>query len=601
VADERAPGFGPSATLAEFVAQSGRGDPGFWLDVHEAMSEGLVLVSPDRKLIYGNARARELLSVPLESALGRPCTDILDCPQCECRCRLFETGVIDNVEVTLYTPEPRVFRKNGKVLRDTEGNIIGGVETFADVTHEVRERDELKRRDEMLLSERRRRDALVENLSEGVITLDADLRVSDFSEQMVALTGFSAEQASGRSFFDLLGLAAPEASDPQALAGRKLELTITRRDGEPRAVSVSFLPLRFGSEELMGLVRPAVESRPEAEDIEREYGFHGMISRSPKMREMFQLLRSVADSDTSVLIQGESGSGKELVARAIHELSPRRQSPFFAVNCATFTGSLLLSELFGHERGAFTGAYRTQRGKLELAEGGTLLLDEVSEIPVQHQALLLRVLENRRFERLGGAESIPFSARVVAAANRSLDEAVGDGGFRSDLFFRLSVVPIRLPPLRDRPEDVELLLRYFMLKGARGGRPPPRGIAPAALEALEAYPWPGNIRELKNLVEYFCFLGTDEVALADLPPHFTKRCVVPTSASVPVAIAPADAVPPTAAPVAGAAPRAPTAETDERTRILEALEACRFQKAKAAERLGIDRTTLWRKMKKYGI
>ena len=566
------------------------------------MSEGLVLVSPDRKLVYGNARARALLSVPLESALGRPCTDILDCPQCECRCRLFETGTIDNVEVTLYTPEPRIFRKNGKILRDTEGNIIGGVETFADVTNEVRERDELQRRDELLLSERRCRDALVENLSEGVVTLDAHLNVSDFSEQMVALTGFTAAQAAGRPLFDLLRLDAPEDRDPKALAGRTLDLEITRRDGAARRVAVTFLPLRFGSEELMGLVRPAVEARPEAEDIEREYGFRGMISRSPKMRELFQLLRSVADSDASVLIQGESGAGKELVARAIHDLSPRQQSPFFAVNCATFTGSLLLSELFGHERGAFTGAYRTQRGKLELAEGGTLLLDEVSEIPIQHQALLLRVLENRRFERLGGAESLPFSARVVAAANRSLDDAVRDGGFRSDLFFRLSVVPVRLPPLRDRPEDIELLLRYFTLKGARGGRLPPRGIAPAAVEALEAYPWPGNIRELKNLVEYFCFLGADEVALSDLPPHFVKRGIASSPrASVPAAVEAVDAAWTAPTPAAGAAPEAPSGAPDERARILEALEACRFQKAKAAERLGIDRTTLWRKMKKYGI
>jgi two-component system response regulator HydG len=165
-----------SPSLGEFIADSGRDDRSFWLDVHDTISEAMVFVSPDRRLVYGNARARELLSLPLEDAVGRHCTDILDCPQCECRCRLFETGKIDNVEVTLYTPEPRVFRKNGKLLRDTNGNVIGGVETFSDVTEEVHERDELKQRDELLMRERRRSDALLENLSEGVFTLDGELR-----------------------------------------------------------------------------------------------------------------------------------------------------------------------------------------------------------------------------------------------------------------------------------------------------------------------------------------------------------------------------------------------------------------------------------------
>jgi transcriptional regulator with GAF, ATPase, and Fis domain len=310
------------------------------------------------------------------------------------------------------------------------------------------------------------------------------------------------------------------------LAGQQLDVRLVRKSGEPLPAVIGFLPLRFGREELMGLVRPA-STRRGVEDLEREFGFQGMISRSPRMRELFQLLQSVAESDASVLIQGESGAGKELVARAIHDLSPRAQNPFFAVNCATFTGSLLLSELFGHERGAFTGAFKTQRGKLELADSGTLLLDEVSEIPIQHQALLLRVLENRRFERLGGAESQPFSARVVAAANRSLDEAVRSGAFRSDLFFRLSVVPVRVPPLRERPEDVELLLRYFLLRAGRSGRRCARHTAPAVVDALTAYPWPGNVRELKNLVEYFCFLNKDEIRIEDLPEHFV-RSDVPT-------------------------------------------------------------------------
>ncbi len=571
------------ASLESFVAASGQSERDFWLGVQDAMTEALVFVSPDRRLVHANARAREVLALDPEDAIGRSCTEVLDCPQCECRCRLYETGVIDDVEVTIYTPEPRVFRKNGRLVRDSKGRVIGGIEAFRDVTREVRDRDELKERDHQLLQERRCTDTLLESVSEGVVTLDGDLRIRDFSESMTRLTGLMKSEAFGRTFFDIFS-SEEVGHQPsiEELPARKIEATVRTSSGEVTRVRIAFLPLRYGSEELMALVRPADTDRPEASSIERQYGFQGMISRSPKMLSLFRLLENVADSDASVLVEGESGAGKELVARAIHSLGSRRRQPFYAVNCATFTGSLLLSELFGHERGAFTGAVKTQRGKLELAEGGTLLLDEVTEIPIQHQALLLRVLESRRFERLGGSASTPFSARVIAAANRSLQEAIADRQFRSDLFFRLSVVPLRVPPLRERPEDIELLLEYFLINAERPGRPAPKLLSPTVLSVLEAYPWPGNVRELKNLVEYFCFLCEDEVRLEHLPRHILERGTESTKAS------------PVSAErrVIGA---------DERQRILQALREARFKKAKAAELLGIDRTTLWRKMRRLGI
>ena len=482
--------------LNEVIAASGRDELGFWNDVIDSMSEALIIVSPDRRVLFGNEKAQSLLQAPLDLVQGQSCLEAIDCPNCRCQCRLFEQGRIDNVEVTINTPTPRVFRKNGRLLSNQAGQVIGGIETFADITTEVRERLERERRASQLARERKRSQALLQDLKR--------------------------------------------------------------------------------------IARPNDALGASAEDIEEAFGFCGMISRSSVMQSMFRLIESVADSEASVLIEGESGTGKELVARAIHQLGPAPKQPYYAVNCATFTGSLLLSELFGHERGSFTGAFRTQRGKLELAEGGTLLLDEVSEIPIEHQALLLRVLECRFFERVGGTVPIPLRARVISATNRPLIEAIGDGSFRRDLYFRLNVVPIRVPPLRERIDDIGLLLQYFLMKHT-GGRSPPISISPRVLDALMAYPWPGNVRELRNLVEYFTFVCEGEARTEHLPQHFLHG---------------AEAVPP-ASDVGRRT--SPSPVLDERARIVDALERAHFKKARAAALLGIERTTLWRKMKKLGI
>jgi transcriptional regulator with PAS, ATPase and Fis domain len=555
----------PGPELTALIDAAGGDEADFWHSVHDTMAEALVIISPERRIVYANARARGLLTGPLESVQGRPCVEAIDCPQCRCLCRLYETGAIDGVEVTVHTPEPRVFRKHGRLLRDAEGRVLGGVETFTDVTAE---REARARGAAPVDAAGGRSGALLRGRSDGVLSLDRALRVRDYSDAMAELLGVPAEAAIGRPLAALLGVPAPEGG-VEALADREFEVEVGGR-----RVALRFLPLRYGADELLALARPIAEAG-EAEALERAHGFAGMLSVSPRMEALFALVRGVADSDAHVLIEGESGVGKELVARAIHGLGPRRDRPYFAVNCATFTGSLLLSELFGHERGAFTGAYRTQRGKLELAGDGTFLLDEIGEVPIEHQALLLRVLESRRFERVGGAEPIAFSARVLAATNCGLEESVASGAFRRDLFYRLAVVPIRVPPLRERPEDIELLVRSFLAR-SRGG---PRRISAAALDRLRAHTWPGNVRELKNVVEYLGFVAEDEILEAHLPPALGGE-------------APAPRPPP---------PGAPSRTDDERARVLDALERAHFKRARAAELLGVDRTTLWRWIKRLGI
>jgi DNA-binding NtrC family response regulator len=255
------------------------------------------------------------------------------------------------------------------------------------------------------------------------------------------------------------------------------------------------------------------------EQLQSRYAFQNIISKNPRMHIIFELINNLAHTTTTVLIEGETGTGKELVARAIHEASQVRDGPMVAVNCAALPENLLESELFGHEKGAFTSAVGQRRGRFELADGGTILLDEVGDVPAAMQAKLLRVLQDRTFERVGGTESIKVDVRVIAATNRSLLQRVKDGSFREDLYYRLNVVKIDLPPLRERADDVPLLASHFVTKYTRAGEQA-KQIAPQTMKVLLHYPWPGNIRELENALERACVTTPNGVIRPEnLPPE----------------------------------------------------------------------------------
>jgi DNA-binding NtrC family response regulator len=258
------------------------------------------------------------------------------------------------------------------------------------------------------------------------------------------------------------------------------------------------------------------------EKLHAQFKFHDILSKSPRMHDVFELISHVAETISTVLIVGETGTGKELVARAVHEASSRHSGPFVAVNCAALPESLLESELFGHEKGAFTSAAGQRKGRFELAHAGTIFLDEVGEIPLAMQAKLLRVLQERRFERVGGSQTVEVDVRVVAATNRDLLRLAKEGKFREDLYYRLNVVKIDLPPLHERPEDIALLAEHFVEKFSRPGAPP-KQIAPEAMEALLQHRWPGNIRELENAVERACVTSHGNVIKPEnLPAEILK-------------------------------------------------------------------------------
>ncbi len=313
------------------------------------------------------------------------------------------------------------------------------------------------------------------------------------------------------------------------------------------------------------------------------YGFDGMVGKSNRMRDLYALMQRAAESDITVLVQGESGTGKELVARLIHYNSPRKTGPFVAVNCAAIPETLIESELFGHERGAFTGASTRRIGQFERAQGGTVLLDEIGDMPIALQAKLLRVLEEREIQRVGGTSAIAIDIRVISATNRDLEVAVKEGGFRADLFYRLAAFPFVIPPLREHREDIPLLAAQFLKDHAERAGENIRGISPAALQRLLAYDWPGNVRELKNAIERAVLLETaDRLQVNNLPSQLS-------------------ALPPSSTGPGGPDHPPLSMQEAERQAIVRALEVSGSNITRAAQVLDIDRTTLHRKLRKYNL
>jgi len=385
------------------------------------------------------------------------------------------------------------------------------------------------------------------------------------------------------------GLSVLEAAD-----GRLSEVPVVMISGHAsvetavRAVRLGaydFLEKPLSLERVVLTAQKAIERRDLLAEVASFRGRReseiAMLGESPPMRRLKEEIARVAPTDARVLVTGENGTGKELVARQIHRLSQRAESPLVEVNCAAIPEDLIESELFGHVKGSFTGAAEDRRGKFEEADGGTLFLDEVGDMSARTQAKVLRALQEGRFTRVGGSRPIASDARVLSATNKNLSEEIGRGLFREDLYFRLAVVPLPVPALRERTDDIPLLARHFLREASlRFGRKP-KTLSPAAVEALQGYRWPGNVRELKNLIERMMILSpTEEIRREDLPSEIRDRFDE------------------------GIAPDAPlrTARDDfERRYILAALKRHRGNVSRTAEALDLERSNLYRKLRAYGI
>ena len=360
----------------------------------------------------------------------------------------------------------------------------------------------------------------------------------------------------------------------------------------------TYLAKPFSNEQLLASVRKAIEHYQLVREIKRlrreivpSSGFEGMIGKNPAMLAVYQLIEKVAPTPSSVLITGESGTGKELVARAIHNLSPRREAPFIPVNCAALSDTLLESELFGHEKGAFTDAVSMRKGRFEMADGGTLFLDEIGEMSPTLQAKLLRILQERSFERVGGNETLAVDVRILAATNRDLKDEVEQGRFREDLYYRLNVIHIHLPPLRERVDDIPALVTHFLRKNAERLGREELTISQEALRLLVSLPWEGNVRELENTIERAAILcNGDRIEAGDVQPDSSDLKPQEWSSSIDLA----DFVP------EGLSLSEVLNGIEERL-VRQALENAGNVQARAAEQLGITKSLLQYKMKKYKL
>ncbi len=430
---------------------------------------------------------------------------------------------------------------------------------------------------------------ILDSLNEGVFTVDLDWRVTTFNRAAEQITGIDREDAVGRPCWEVFRASVCESSCPLKHTLSTTQPTENARayivtpDGKRVPIRISAAVLRDDDGEVIGGVE-TFQDLSRVEELEKElranYTFEDIVGRSPAMTNLFEVLPQIAASDSTVLIQGASGTGKELFARAIHNLSPRKRKRFVAVNCGALPDTLLESELFGYKAGAFTDARRDKPGRFALAEGGTIFLDEIGDISPAMQSRLLRVLQERTYEPLGGVESVKADVRVVAASNRDLGDLVADGKFREDLFYRIRVVRINLPPLRDRREDIPLLVEHFIDKYTRRTGKSIEGLTDGVIAQFMQYTWPGNVRELENVIEQaFVMCNGSLIDLHHLPPELRPSDIGEgNSLTAHTSI-----------------------ESMERVLIEEALRRNRGNRRRSAIDLGIDPSTLYRKMKTLGI
>lgn len=455
---------------------------------------------------------------------------------------------------------------------------------------------------------------ILSSVADGVFTVDESRTVMSFNPAAERITGVPASQAIGRKCYEVFH---GEICEDGCLLERTLKtgqesidmpVRILSSDGRRIPVSVSTAVLRDDSGEVLGGVetfRDLTAIEDLRKELEQRYSFEDIITKSPALLKLINILPDVAESSSTVLIQGPSGSGKELFAKAVHNLSPRANKPYVVINCGTLPPQLFESELFGYVKGAFTDAKADKPGKLAGAEGGTVFFDEIGELPLQTQVKLLRLLQYHEYEPVGGVNLIQANIRVVAATNRNLRDMVQAGEFREDLYYRLAVIQFDLPPLRERREDIPLLVDHFIRKfNALSGRNI-LSVSPTYMETLLRHHFDGNVRELENILEYGYAVCRGRTLEVDHLPLELKAlwARLEHERNNPESAAQWNGTPEQPGDAAKtAAPTSPVQRAlKEETAIRTALQKTQGHRGRAARLLGMDRTTLWRKMKKYGI
>jgi PAS domain S-box-containing protein len=558
----------------------------------ENLGIGVFTVNRERQITSFNETVQRLTGFREEEVLGKKCHEIFFSDLCHGRCMYPEGVELEGkpkaFDMEIYDQEGNRHRITKLVspLLSGDGEVSGCIEVFQDFSVYNQLLDRI-RYDEHRLK------LILDNLDIGVLTVNRGGYITSFNSTAELITGYQRQELLGQHHAKLTGCNLPgetcgladSIETGKSLAN--LHRQLLAKDGRTLPIRASFMALRNEAGEIIGGLETfqdlsLIQQLNRA--ISNKYTFADMIGKAALMQRIFEILPVVAESEANVLVEGPTGTGKDLLAKIIHNASRRKDKPFVKVNCAALPDNLLESELFGYVRGAFTGADRDKPGRFQEADGGSIFLDEIGDLPLSLQAKLLRVLEDKEFYPLGGRQLCRVDVRIIAATNQILENLVREKRFREDLFYRLNVLRLELPPLRKRRGDIPLLInnvlkQYSITKGAAVSQ-----IAEDAMEILLNYDYPGNVRELENIIEHACVLCRGEVIERRHLPTYLQRARSSLDGEI---ISEPDAT--------------ESRDEWERERLVEILKKNQWHRQKAAQALGMDRTTLWRKMKKYNI
>lgn len=557
--------------------------------------DGIAVIAKDRNILVFNEAASRITSYDEEEVIGKS-FEFLFAKKPEDQKFIYQS-LDENLAFNYISMNITDGKGNVKnvlasitpIKRDE--NVLSVVFVFRDTKEMLSLAEEIQQKTFELIDQKNKLDAIFNSNIEGTFTIDNEWNVTSFNTSAEKITGYKKSEAIGKKCWDIFNssLCRNGCHMEQTMQkGKPMignELEIMHKDGRNIPIRVNSGILINNKNENIGAVETFIdisEIKNLSEHLSDIFKYENIVGRNKEIKQIITVLESVSQTDSSVLVTGESGTGKELAARAIHINSPRKTGPFIAVNCSAFVESLIESELFGHEKGSFTGAIKTKIGKFELAKGGTLFLDEIGDLSLSVQTKFLRVLESREFERVGGNKTIKVEARIIAATNKHLSEEISSGRFREDLFYRINVINIHLPPLRDRMDDLPLIVNHFIELFNKKFNKEIRQFSSQAFDILMEYEWPGNIRELENVIEHcFVLCNGNIIQVECLPKRLREQKKIVTTSSNAI--------------------KKNGFKDVERELIISVLEKHNGNRSKAAKELNINPSTLWRKIKKLGI
>ena len=557
--------------------------------------DGIAVIGTDQKIIVFNEAASRITGFSEDQIVSQHCS-ILFGNNTSCLSYFKES--VENKRSYSNLPIAIVSRdgKNKNVLASISPiikgeQIVSVVFVFRDTFEMLSMSESLQDKTRELIDEKNKLDAIFNSNIEGTFTIDHEWNITSFNTSAERLTGYAKKEAIGKKCWEIFNSALcrngchMEKTMTKGKSEVGNELEIISREGNRIPIRVNSAVLKNDKNENIGGVETFIdlsEIRNLTAHLDEVYSYENIIGKNKNLKKVIDVLESVSQTSSSVLITGESGTGKELAARAIHLKSANSTKPFTAINCSAFAETLIESELFGHEKGAFTGAIKSKPGRFELAQDGTLFLDEIGDLSLKVQTKLLRVIETREYERVGGHKTMKLRARIIAATNKNLSDEIKSGNFREDLYYRINIINIHLPPLRERKDDLPLLVNHFINNFNQRFNKDIRQFSSSAYNKLLEYDWPGNIRELENVVEHAFILCPNKIIQTE---HIPSRIKILAEDSG----------------YKSDSDHSSNLQEAEKEIIVSKLKKHYGSRKKTAEELGINTSTLWRKMKKLGI